>query len=67
MSASGSVQTRVEPYAYFVIASVSLSMLTYQVLLTRVTALRLLFHFSFLVISNCLLGIGASASLITLF
>jgi hypothetical protein len=42
-------------------------MLTYQILLTRVSALRLFFHFGFLVISNCLLGIGAAGSMITLF
>jgi hypothetical protein len=54
-------------YAYLVIGAVSLSMLTYQILLTRVSALRLFFHFSFLVISNCLLGIGAAGTLLTVF
>lgn len=54
-------------YAHLVIGAVSLSMLTYQILLTRVSALRLFFHFSFLVISNCLLGIGAAGTLITVF
>jgi spermidine synthase len=57
----------VERYAILVIATVSFSMLTYQILLTRISALRLFFHFSFLVISNCLLGIGAAGTLITLF
>ncbi len=42
-------------------------MLLYEILLTRISALRLLFHFSFLVISNCLLGIAASGSLITFY
>ncbi len=53
-------------WAQAAIATASLSMLTYQILLTRVSALRLFFHFSFLVISNCLLGIGAAGTLITI-
>ena len=48
------------------IAVLSASLLAYQVLLTRVCALRLAFHFSFLIISNSLLGIGASGSVLTL-
>ncbi|MCW5791668.1 MAG: hypothetical protein KIT72_14720 [Polyangiaceae bacterium] len=51
-------------YALLSIALISASLLAYQVLLTRVSALRLHFHFGFLVISNCLLGIGASGSLL---
>src|SRR5688572_28953555 len=47
-------------------ALVSASLLAFQVLLTRVCALRLHFHFSFLVISNSLLGIGASGTVLTL-
>jgi len=47
-------------------ALVSASLLAWQVLLTRVCALRLHFHFGFLVISNCLLGLGASGTLLTL-
>jgi hypothetical protein len=47
-------------YKYVSIGVISCSMLTYEILLTRVCALRLFFHFTFLVISNCLLGIGAS-------
>ncbi|MEZ4374757.1 MAG: hypothetical protein R3B07_28340 [Polyangiaceae bacterium] len=58
--------TRVEPYALLGIALISASLLAYQVLLTRVCALRLHFHFGFLVISNCLLGIGASGSILSL-
>jgi len=52
-------------YAYAVIALTSASLLAYEVLLTRVCALRLHFHFGFLVVSNCLLGIGASGALLT--
>lgn len=48
------------------IAVLSASLLAFQVLLTRVCALRLAFHFSFLIISNSLLGIGASGSVLTL-
>jgi len=58
---------RVEVYAFLVIGMVSCSMLMYEILLTRISALRLFFHFGFLVISNCLLGIGAAGTLITLF
>jgi hypothetical protein len=46
---------------------IACSMLMYEILLTRVCALRLLFHFGFLVVSNCLLGIGASGILIFAF
>lgn len=48
------------------IALLSASLLAYQILLTRVSALRLHFHFGFLVISNCLLGFGASGTLLVL-
>lgn len=48
------------------IAVLSASLLAFQVLLTRVCALRLAFHFSFLIISNSLLGLGASGSVLTL-
>src|SRR5688572_29715900 len=48
------------------IGLVSASMLMHQILLTRVCALRLQFHFAFLVISNCLLGLGAAGTLLTL-
>jgi hypothetical protein len=37
----------------------------YEILLTRVCALRLFFHFGFLVVSNCMLGIGASGSFVS--
>jgi len=57
----------INPYALIAIALVSSAMLMYEILLTRVCALRLFFHFSFLVISNCLLGIGASGSMIAIF
>jgi len=53
-------------YALISIALVSCSMLMYEVLLTRICALRFEFHFGFLVVSNCLLGIGASGSMIFL-
>jgi len=56
------------PWGMFLgIAVLSASLLAFQVLLTRVCALRLAFHFSFLIISNSLLGIGASGSVLTLF
>lgn len=67
MSADSPGSRVAEPYAYIAIGAISLSMLTYQILLTRVSALRLFFHFSFLVISNCLLGIGAAGTMITVY
>jgi len=55
------------PLGMFVgIALLSASLLAFQVLLTRLCALRLAFHFSFLIISNSLLGIGASGSVLTM-
>lgn len=52
---------------FVTIGLISCSMLMYEILLTRIAALRLFFHFAFLVISNCLLAIGASGTLITIF
>ena len=46
------------------IALLAGSMLMYEVLLTRICSLRLYYHFGFLVVSNCLLGVGASAAVI---
>ncbi|MCA8953348.1 MAG: hypothetical protein KDE27_27800 [Planctomycetes bacterium] len=51
---------------WLTIALVAGALLAFQVLLTRVCALRLHFHFGFLIISNSLLGIGASGSLLAL-
>lgn len=53
--------------AWLTIALLAGALLVFQVLLTRVCALRLHFHFGFLIISNSLLGIGASGSLLALF
>jgi spermidine synthase len=58
---------RAAPYQLAAIALVACSMLAYEVLLTRICGLRLYHHFGFLVISNCLLGIGASGTLLTLY
>ena len=41
-------------------------MLAFEILLTRVCALRVAFHFSFLVISNALLGLGAAGTALVL-
>ncbi|MCR9248418.1 MAG: hypothetical protein NXI31_25610 [bacterium] len=51
---------------WLTIALLAAALLAFQVLLTRVCALRLHFHFGFLIISNSLLGIGASGSLLAL-
>lgn len=57
-------RSRVPGRVLLAIALLSASLLALQVLLTRVCALRLHFHFGFLVISNSLLGIGASGSVL---
>ena len=54
--------SRPAPYALVTIGLVCCSMLMLEILLTRICALRLFFHFGFLVISNCLLAIGASGT-----
>ncbi len=48
------------------IALVAASSLVYEVLLTRVCALRLAFHFSFLVVAHALLAVGAAGALLYL-
>ncbi|MCX7719600.1 MAG: hypothetical protein N2111_14520 [Candidatus Sumerlaeaceae bacterium] len=55
-------RSRPAPYALVTIGLVCCSMLMLEILLTRICALRLFFHFGFLVISNCLLAIGASGT-----
>ena len=53
-------------YPFVLIGLVSCSLLMYEVLLTRLCALRLAFHFGYLVISNGLLAIGASGTFLAL-
>ena len=53
-------------FAVVAIALLAGSMLMHEILLTRVCALRLHFHFAYLVISNCLLGLGAGGSVLSL-
>lgn len=53
-------------HKFAAIGLVAASMLMHEILLTRICALRLYFHFAFLVISNCLLGLGASGALLSL-
>jgi spermidine synthase len=54
-------------HTYAAIGVIACSMLIHEILLTRICALRLYFHFAFLVISNCLLGLGASGALLVAF
>ncbi len=54
-------------HRFVIIGLVACSMLMHEILLTRVCALRLYFHFAFLVISSCLLGLGASGSLLATY
>src|SRR5690349_271736 len=53
-------------HKYAAIGLVACSMLIHEILLTRICALRLYFHFAFLIISNCLLGLGASGTLLAI-
>jgi len=57
---------RGKTYALFVIGFVACAMLVYEILLTRVCALRLDFHYSFLVVGNGLLAVGAAGSVLFL-
>jgi hypothetical protein len=54
-------------HKYIAIGLVACSMLMHEILLTRICALRLYFNFAFLVISNCLLGLGASGTVLAVF
>src|SRR5436190_20384388 len=60
------VSERAHLHKYIAIGLIACSMLMHEILLTRICALRLYFHFAFLVISNCLLGLGASGTLLAL-
>src|SRR5262245_6715134 len=59
---------RAQPEMYEVVSIglIAGSMLMHEILLTRICALRLHFHFAYLVISNCLLALGAGGSLLAL-
>lgn len=48
------------------IGLIACSMLLHEILLTRICALRVQFHFAFLIISNCLLGFGAAGTYLSL-
>lgn len=67
MTSTPSTPSRTERSDLAVVVLVSCSMLMYEILLTRISALRLLFHYSFVVVGNCLLGLGASGTLIMLY
>jgi spermidine synthase len=54
-------------HRFAAIGLVACSMLMHEILLTRICALRLYFHFAFLVISNCLLGLGVSGALLSVY
>lgn len=54
-------------YQYVAIGLVACSTLIHEILLTRVCALRVYHHFTFLIISNCLLGMGASGTLLSIY
>lgn len=60
-------QRRETLLAMFAIGFISCSMLMWEILLTRICSLRLFFHFGYLIISNCLLGLGASGAVVFLF
>ncbi|MEM9803509.1 MAG: hypothetical protein AAGA20_24540, partial [Planctomycetota bacterium] len=52
--------------AALAIALVAASGLVYEILLTRVAALRLAFHFSFLVVSGALFAVGVAGAFLTI-
>lgn len=54
------------PRAALSIALIAAGTLVYEILLTRVSALRLAFHFSFLVVSNALFAVGVAGAILTL-
>lgn len=49
---------------YLILALVAAATLLWEVLVTRICALRLAFHYGFLIVSNGLLGLGAAGSLL---
>src|SRR5262247_3389409 len=53
-------------WPFVLIGLLSCSLLMYEVLLTRVCALRVAFHFGYLVISGALLAVGASGTFLAL-
>jgi len=53
-------------HAGVTIALLAASTLVYEVLLTRVSALRLAFHYSYLVVANALLAVGVAGALLYL-
>jgi hypothetical protein len=55
---------RPRPHEFIAIGVIAGSMLMHEILLTRICALRLQFHFAYLIISNCLLGLGAGGSVL---
>ena len=67
MSESVNHDAAVPASALVIIGLISASILCFEILLTRICALRLYFHFGYFIVSVCLLGIGASGSLIAIF
>ncbi len=67
LASSTNNQRRETLLAMLAIGFISCSMLMWEILLTRICSLRLFFHFGYLIISNCLLGLGASGTMIFLF
>ncbi len=64
-AASAVAATRRSPARDFaVLALVAAATLLWEVLVTRLCALRLAFHYGFLIVSNGLLGMGAAGSLL---
>ena len=66
VTTDGSLEDGPGRSTFFAVAAVALSLLLYEILLTRVSSLRYHFHFSYLVVSNCLLMFGASGTVLAL-
>lgn len=52
---------------YLAVAFISASLLAYQIILMRMFAITLWYHFAYMMVSIALLGFGASGTFITLF
>ena len=64
MSTLSSPEPRAPPRDLAVLALVAAATLLWEVLVTRLCALRLAFHYGFLIVSGGLLGMGAAGSLL---
>ncbi|OGR01297.1 MAG: hypothetical protein A2284_08700 [Deltaproteobacteria bacterium RIFOXYA12_FULL_61_11] len=53
--------------AMAIMGTVSCAILLYEIALTRLCSIRLFFHFAFLILGHCMLGLGVSSILVGVF